>query len=73
MATALNASTTGIARGRIVTGDVRNNYGELAPGLPNYGLAPGAIFYIKGTNLSTVSTDLLSSAAPGLRVRIRLV
>lgn len=46
---------------------VENNYGGIAPGLPNYGIAPGAIFYVKGDTLSTTTSDgLISSASPGL-------
>jgi uncharacterized protein (TIGR03437 family) len=46
---------------------VQNNYGLISPGLPNYGLAPSTLFFIKGDNLSSVtSPDLISSASPGL-------
>ena len=51
---------------------VQNNYGQLPAGLPNSGLAPGALFFIKGSNLSTVNDGqtLRSSAAPGLQSTI---
>jgi uncharacterized protein (TIGR03437 family) len=46
---------------------VQNNYSFILPGLPNYGIAPGSLFIVKGTNLATNSTPVLqSSAAPGL-------
>ena len=46
---------------------VQNNYGQVSPGLPNYGLAPGSLFFVKGTNLSnSTSPGLLSSSSPGL-------
>ena len=49
--------------------DVRNNYGRIPAGLPNSGLAPGALFFIKGATLSAVNDGqtLRSSAAPGLQ------
>ena len=37
---------------------VQNNYSYLLPGVPNYGIAQGAIFIIKGNNLATTSTGL---------------
>src|ERR1035437_3171574 len=49
---------------------VQNNYGLIAPGLPNYGIAPSALFFIKGTALSNSTTALLSSAAPGLQTTV---
>ncbi len=46
---------------------VLNNYSSILPGLPNYGIAPGAIFVVYGSNLSTQpATPLQSSASPGL-------
>ena len=46
---------------------MQNNYSYILPGLPNYGIAPGALFIIKGTNLSNQPlSSLQSSAAPGL-------
>ena len=51
---------------------VQNNYGQLPAGLPNSGLAPGALFFIKGSNLSAVNDGqtLRSSAAPGLQTTV---
>ncbi len=48
---------------------VQNNYGQIPAGLPNYALAPGSLFFVKGANLSTVNDGqtLRSSAAPGLQ------
>ena len=46
---------------------IQNNYSYIVPGLPNYGIAPGALFIVKGSNLSDpVTPTLQSSAAPGL-------
>ena len=46
---------------------VQNNYSYTLPTVPNYGIAPGSLFVIFGTNLSTVTTPVLqSSAAPGV-------
>ena len=39
---------------------IQNNYSYLLPGNPNYGIAQGSIFIIKGANLATSSTDLQS-------------
>ena len=49
---------------------VQNNFGLLPPGLPNYGIAPSALFFIQGTALSNTTTALLSSAAPGLATTV---
>jgi uncharacterized protein (TIGR03437 family) len=54
------------ATGPVIT-QVQNNYSYLLPGLPNYGIAPGSLFVIIGTGLSTTAQPVLqSSAAPGL-------
>lgn len=46
---------------------LENNYSYLQPGLPSYGIAPGSLFLIFGSNLSDKVTPVLqSSAAPGL-------
>ncbi|HEY1756485.1 MAG TPA: hypothetical protein VGG72_13880 [Bryobacteraceae bacterium] len=46
---------------------VQNNYSFIPPGLPNYGIAPGSLFTVSGTNLSSSAPPVLqSSAAPGL-------
>ena len=45
----------------------QNNYSYIVQGLPNYGIAPGALFIVKGTNLNNQPlSPLNSSAAPGL-------
>jgi uncharacterized protein (TIGR03437 family) len=49
---------------------VQNNYGNVLPGLPNYAIAPSALFYIQGTNLANTTTSLLSSADPGLQTTV---
>src|SRR5260370_26675324 len=44
---------------------IQNNYSYTLPTVPNYGIAPGSLFVIYGSNLSTVITPVLqSSAAP---------
>jgi uncharacterized protein (TIGR03437 family) len=52
-----------------ITG-IQNNYSLLVPGLPNYGISPGTLFIIRGTNLASVPVSsisaLQSSAAPGI-------
>ena len=46
---------------------VQNNYSYLLAGLPNYGIAPGSLFIIKGSDLSNPGTAVLqSSASPGI-------
>jgi uncharacterized protein (TIGR03437 family) len=78
-ATTLSISLSFSGAGTITTGgggptgpptptitSIENNYGLIAPGLPNYALAPSTIFFIQGTNLSNSTTDLISSASPGL-------
>ncbi len=49
---------------------VQNNFGLIRPGYPNYGIAPSALFYVQGAALSNSTTDLLSSAAPGLQTTV---
>ncbi len=50
---------------------VQNNYGQIAPGQPNYGIAPSSLFFITGTGLATATTDLQSSASPGLQTTLQ--
>ncbi len=46
---------------------LQNNYSYLPQGLPSYGIAPGSLFIIFGSDLSDKVTPVLqSSAAPGL-------
>lgn len=52
---------------------VQNNYGQVAQGLPNYGIAPSALFYITGSALASVTTSLQSSASPGLQTTLNNV
>src|SRR5690242_3013434 len=35
---------------------VQNNYGNILPGLPNYAIAPSALFFIQGTSLANTTT-----------------
>ncbi len=54
------------AIGPLVT-EIQNNYSYILPGLPNYGIAPGSIFVIIGSGLSSSAPPVLqSSADPGL-------
>lgn len=64
--------TTGTGGGNVptVTG-VLNNYGAIAPGLPNSGLAPGSLMAIYGSSLAaSPATSLQSSASPGLQTTL---
>lgn len=47
---------------------ILNNYGLVQPGFPNYGIAPGALFIVKGTGMADASAQavLQSSASPGI-------
>jgi hypothetical protein len=64
--TPVNSGLPRATTGPVITG-VLNNYSYIVPGLPNYGIAPGTIFVIFGTGLSTAAPPVLqSSAAPGL-------
>lgn len=46
---------------------IENNYSYTRPTVPNYGIAPGSIFLIFGSNLSTVTVPVLqSSVGPGV-------
>jgi uncharacterized protein (TIGR03437 family) len=46
---------------------VQNNYSYVQPGFPNYGIAPGTLFIIKGAGLAPDAVPVLqSSAAPGI-------
>lgn len=41
---------------------VQNNYSYLQAGLPNYGIAPGSLFIVKGTDLASATTPVLQSS-----------
>src|SRR5260370_41744450 len=43
---------------------IENNYSYSLPSVPNYGIAPGSLFVIFGSNLSTVTVPVLQSSAP---------
>jgi uncharacterized protein (TIGR03437 family) len=50
---------------------VQNNYSYLLPGVPNFGIAPGSIFIVTGSGLSSGAPPVLqSSAAPGLQTTL---
>lgn len=56
------------ANGPTITG-VANNYSYIPSGFPNSGIAPGSIFLIFGSGMSSASTGnvgLQSSASPGI-------
>jgi uncharacterized protein (TIGR03437 family) len=56
-----------MAQNAPVVGAIINNYSGVLPALPNYGIAPGSIFVLYGTNLSdNVPLVFQSSVAPGL-------
>lgn len=66
------ASLTAMAQARIDT--IQNNYSYLLPDNPNYGIARGSIFIIKGANLAS-STSILSAlpfptTLDGVRARV---
>lgn len=44
--------------------NIQNNYSYILQGQPNYGIAPGSIFDIFGTGLSTSAPPVLQSSAP---------
>ena len=52
---------------------IANNYGLVAQGLPNYGIAPGALMFIAGSGLAGTTTTLQSSLAPGLQTTLNNV
>ena len=61
-----SSTVTPAAAGPTIT-QLQNNYSYILPTLPNYGIAPGSLFVIIGTGLSTDAAPVLqSSAAPGL-------
>ena len=41
---------------------IQNNFSYLQAGLPNYGIAPGSLFIIKGTDLASATTPVLQSS-----------
>jgi uncharacterized protein (TIGR03437 family) len=43
---------------------LQNNYSYILPGLPNYGIAPGVLFIIKGSGLNNQPLSALQSSAP---------
>jgi len=57
-------ATTAAAGGAPVITQLQNNYSYLLPGVPNYGIAPGSLFVIIGTGLSTAAQPVLQSTAP---------
>ncbi len=41
---------------------IQNNYSYLQAGLPNYGIAPGSLFIIKGTDMANTTNPVLQSS-----------
>jgi uncharacterized protein (TIGR03437 family) len=67
-------NTTGSGGGNIPTiAAAVNNYGGIAPGLPNYGIAPGSLFALYGTSLAAAATSLQDSRPPGLQTTLNNV
>jgi len=66
--TITTSGTVGPATPTITT--VKNNFGLVPPGFPNYGIAPSALFLVQGTGLANTTTALLSSADPGLQTTV---
>ncbi len=65
--TSYGATATGGGPATPTITAIQNNYSYILPGLPNYGIAPGTLFIIKGSGLATATTPVLqSSAAPGI-------
>lgn len=64
--------TIGSGGGNVPTvAAVINNYGGIAPGLPNAGLAPGSLMAIYGSSLAaSPATDLQNSLSPGLQTTL---
>lgn len=62
------ASSSGGGSGGPTITMIQNNYSYLVPGLPNYGIAPGTLFIVKGSSLASATTvsSLQSSVAPGI-------
>jgi len=44
---------------------VQNNYSLLTPGLPNFGIAQGSLFIIKGTSLASIPTSSVTLQSSG--------
>jgi len=57
------ASVKPAAAGGPVISQLQNNYSYLLPGVPNYGIAPGSLFVIIGTGLSSAAAPVLQSSA----------
>jgi uncharacterized protein (TIGR03437 family) len=45
---------------------IQNNYSYLQAGLPNYGIAPGSLFIVKGTDLASATTAVIQSSSGGI-------
>lgn len=63
-----SSTGTGGSSGPTVTA-ILNNYSLIQPGLPNYGVAPGALFIVMGTGMADPTAQaapLQSSASPGI-------
>jgi len=65
------ASKPAAAGAAPVIAQLQNNYSLLQPGVPNYGIAPGSLFLIYGTGLSSQAPPVLqSSSGSGLPTKL---
>lgn len=49
------AAGTGVIFAQPTVSELQNNYSYTQPGLPNYGISPGSLFIIKGSDLATTT------------------
>ncbi len=56
LVTSLAAGGGGGGAGAPTITMIQNNYSYLVPGLPNYGIAPGSLFIIKGSGMASATT-----------------
>ena len=61
-------ATGGAAAGAPVITKIQNNYSNIVAGLPNYGIAPSALFVVYGSGLADPAAPavLQSSVSPGI-------
>jgi uncharacterized protein (TIGR03437 family) len=64
-----SSSGTGTGPSAPTITQIQNNYGLIVPGLPNYGIAPGSLFIIRGSGMASIpvsSATLQSSSGSGI-------
>jgi uncharacterized protein (TIGR03437 family) len=64
--TTYGVSSTGSGAGNPTITGVQNNYSYIVAGLPNYGIAPGTLFIITGSNLANTTTAALQDPSKGI-------